>query len=141
MLERRDFLGRGWAFPPEFVKSSKYGGEVVMVEAVEDIEQSLHILLRTSIGERVMQPEYGCNLTDFQFDPTNSALLGFLKDMVFNAILYYEPRIKVERLEVVADGDDWVEGRLRFFIDYKVRQTNSRYNLVWDYYRTEGVRR
>ena len=112
-----------------------------MVEAVEDIEQSLHILLRTSIGERVMQPEYGCNMTDFQFDPTNSALLGFLKDMVFNAILYYEPRIKVERLEVVADGDDWVEGRLRFFIEYKVRQTNSRYNLVWDYYRTEGVRR
>ncbi len=139
MLERRDFLGKGWGFPPEFVKNKAFGGEVVMAEGTDDIEQSLAILLRTSLGERVMQPDYGCNMNDFVFDPMNSTLLGFLKDMVYNAILYHEPRIKLEKLEVVAESTDVVEGYLRFFIDYSVRETNSRYNFVWDYYIKEGV--
>ena len=139
MLERRDFLGKGWSFPPEFAKNKTYGGEVMLVEGTQDIEQSLAILLRTSIGERVMQPDYGCNLADFQFDPMNSTLLGFLKDMVYNAILYYEPRIKVEKLDVLADGPEVLEGFLRFIIDYSVRETNSRFNFVWDYYVKEGV--
>ena len=139
MLERRDFLGKGWSFPPEFIKNKTFGGETLMVEGTQDIEQSLAILLRTSLGERVMQPDYGCNLSDFQFDPMNSTLLGFLKDMVYNAILYYEPRIKLEKLEVVAESTEVLEGYLRFFIDYSVRETNSRYNFVWDYYVKEGV--
>lgn len=139
MLEKRDFLGKGWSFPPEFVKSKAFGGEVMMVEGTDDIEQSLAILLRTSLGERVMQPDYGCNMNDFVFDPMNSTLLGFLKDMVYNAILYHEPRIKLEKLDVVAESTDVLEGYLRFFIDYSVRETNSRYNFVWDYYIKEGV--
>ena len=139
MLERRDFLGKGWSFPPEFVKSKSFGGEVMLVEGVEDIEQSLAILLRTSVGERVMQPNYGCNLADFQFDPMNSALLGFLKDLVLNAILYHEPRIEVENFEISAGGWDAVEGYLRFFIDYSVSGTNSRYNFVYDYYVNEAA--
>ncbi len=139
MPENNDFLGKGWSFPPEFVKSKRHGGEVLMVEGKQDIDQSLDILLRTSIGERVMQPEYGCNMEDFLFDPNNSALLGFLKDTVYNAILYHEPRIRVERLDVTAEGTDAVEGFLRISIDYSIRQTNSRYNFVWDFYQTEGV--
>ena len=139
MPENSDFLGRGWSFPPEFVKSKKNGGEVALVEGKQDIDQSLDILLRTSIGERVMQPEYGCNMNDFLFDPNNSTLIGFLKDMVYNAILYHEPRIRVERLDVVADGTDAIEGRLNISIDYTIRQTNSRYNFVWDFYKTEAV--
>ena len=139
MQENIDFLGKGWAFPPEFVKSSSHGGEVKLVEGRQDIEESLNILLNTSIGERVMQPEYGCNMADFLFDPSNSTLLGFLQDTVFDAILYHEPRIRVERLEVVSAGNEVLEGRLRFFIDYTIRQTNSRYNFVWDFYQTEGV--
>ncbi len=138
MLERRNFLGRGWAFPPEFVKT-KHGGEVMMVEAREDIEQSLGILLRTSLGERVMQPDFGCNLGDYQFDPMNTALLGFMKDLVYNAILYYEPRIQLENLEVSNTAQDAVEGSLRFQIDYIIRSTNSRFNFVYDYYVNESA--
>lgn len=139
MPENNDFLGRGWSFPPEFVKSDRHGGEVILVDGKKDIDQSLNILLRTSVGERVMQPEYGCNMADFLFDTNNGALLGFLKDTIYNAILYHEPRIRVERLEVSADGFDALEGFVRISIDYTVRQTNSRYNFVWDFYATEAV--
>ena len=116
MPEQLDFLGRGWSFPPEFNKSTKLGGEVAMVDGTLDIDQSLHILLRTSLGERVMQPRYGCNLSDYLFEPSNTALLAFLKETVFSAIIYHEPRIKIEELEVVSEGPDLLEGRIRFFI-------------------------
>jgi hypothetical protein len=45
----------------------------------------------------------------------------------------------VDRLEVIATAVDLMEGTLRFEIDYTVRETNSRYNFVWDYYATEGA--
>ncbi len=67
-------LGTGWSFPPAFDKGSN---TAVMVSAEKDIEQSLEILLSTSLGERVMQPDYGCNLKDYQFESVDNALLGF----------------------------------------------------------------
>jgi hypothetical protein len=141
VADNQVFLGRGWSFPPEFTKSPQYGGTVEMVEARADIEQSIGILLRTSIGERVLQPSYGCNMTDFLFTPMSSTMLGFLRDLVFNAILYHEPRIQVERLDVTeSDSMDAIEGRLIFEIDYSIRGTNSRFNFVYDYYLKEGTR-
>jgi len=140
----QSFLGRGWSFPPEFVKPPEglpYGAEVAMVEAQEDIDQSLGILLRTSLGERVLQPTYGCNMDDFLFTPMSATMLGFLRDLVFDAILYHEPRIKVERLDVTeSDSLDAIEGRLIFEIDYTIRTTNSRFNFVFDYYKNEATR-
>ena len=47
------FLGRGWSFPPSFDHTT---GQIRLVEGIEDINQSLEILLSTSLGERVMQP-------------------------------------------------------------------------------------
>ena len=111
-----------------------------MVEGVEDINQSLFILLRTSLGERVMLPGYGCNMSDYVFENMNPTTLGFLRDMVFDAILFHEPRIKLENLDVSpATGLDAWEGRLRFTIEYRVRETNSRFNFVYDFYLKEGV--
>ena len=53
------FLGNGWKFPPVFSKES---AAVEMVNAAEDIRESLWILLSTAPGERVMVPEFGCAL-------------------------------------------------------------------------------
>ena len=55
MPSEASFLGRGWAFPPTFVAG---GSEVEMAEGVEDIHQSLTILLSTERGERVMPYAY-----------------------------------------------------------------------------------
>lgn len=132
------FLGRGWSFPPSFDKTV---GRVNMVSDEEDINQSLNILLSTSLGERVMQPTYGCNLADFQFEPLNVGLIGYLKDLVENAILYFEPRIIVENIQVTeVDSFDLIEGKFTISVDYLIDGTNSRYNYVYDFYLREANR-
>jgi phage baseplate assembly protein W len=132
------FLGTGWAFPPTFNKSI---GTVEMVSDEEDIRQSLHILLSTSLGERVMQPDYGCNLNDYVFEGLNSTTIGYIKERVANSILYYEPRIVVERIEVTSAGSvDNLEGRFLIDLTYSIPGTNSRFNYVYDFYKNEAVK-
>ncbi len=134
----KSFLGTGWSFPPAFDRNS---GTIEMVSEIQDIEQSLDILLSTSLGERVMQPEYGCDLKDYLFEPLNSSVIGYLKDRVENAILYYEPRIVVENIEVTAqDSIDLIEGNFTISLDYIIPETNSRFNYVFDFYKNEALR-
>ncbi|SHE51736.1 GPW/gp25 family protein [Pedobacter caeni] len=132
------FLGTGWSFPPEFNSESR---TVEMVSGREDINQSLNILLSTSLGERVMQPQYGCDLTDYVFESLNNSVIGYLKDRVSNAILFYEPRIKVELITVTAnDSFELIEGRFTISIEYSIPGTNSRFNYVYDYYKNEALK-
>ena len=132
------FIGTGWSFPPEFDNES---GSVEMVSGEEDINESLHILLSTSLGERVMQPEYGCNMDSYIFDSLNSTLIGIIKERVENSIMFYEPRIIAEKIEVTtADSFDLLEGRFTISIDYSIPGTNSRFNYVYDYYLNEASR-
>lgn len=135
---KNTFLGKGWAFPPTFNKST---ASVEMVSDEEDIRQSLHILLSTSLGERVMQPDYGCNLNDYVFEGLNSTTIGYIKERVANSILYYEPRIVVEQIEVTNAGSiDNLEGRFLIAITYSIPGTNSRFNYVYDFYKNEAVK-
>jgi len=133
----RSFLGTGWAFPPEFDNET---GTVALVNEEEDIKQSLNILLSTSLGERVMQPGYGCNLNDYLFEPLNSTVIGYIKDLVENAILLYEPRIIAGNIEVTPnDSIDLIEGRFTISVEYTIPETNSRFNFVYDYYKNEAL--
>ena len=132
------FLGKGWAFPPEFNKST---GTVDLVSDEEDIRQSLYILLSTSLGERVMQPDYGCNLNDYVFESLSSTTIGYIKERVANSIPYYESRIIVEQIEVTSEGSaDNLEGRFLINITYSIPGTNSRFNYVYPFYRNEAVK-
>lgn len=136
MTNEDSFLGTGWAFPPSFDRDS---ATAEMVQEEEDIEQSLHILLSTSIGERVMQPSYGCNLRDYQFEPVSNTFIGFLVDLVERAILFHEPRIVVENISITEAGDfQLFEGKLLISIDYVIAGTNSRFNYVYDFYLREA---
>lgn len=131
------FIGTGWKFPPAFDYDT---GSVSLVNGTDDIEESLNILLSTTLGERVMRPQYGCNLIDYVFDPLDSGMIGFLKDRVQNSILFYEPRITIESIEVTAPDDPelW-EGRFTIKLEYSIPKTNSRYNYVFDYYLNEAA--
>lgn len=132
------FLGTGWSFPPAFNKET---GLVDMVSDMEDINQSLDILLSTYLGERVMQPKYGCNLNDYLFEGLSSSTIGYIKDRVSNAILYYEPRILAENIEVTSDDStDLLEGRFLISVEYTIPGTNSRFNYVYDYYKNEALK-
>ena len=135
---KNSFLGKGWAFPPAFNKAT---GTVEMVADEEDIRQSLHILLSTSLGERVMQPDYGCNLNDYVFEGLNNTTIGYIKERVANSILYYEPRIVVESIDVTSAGSvDNLEGRFLIDISFSIPGTNSRFNYVYDFYKNEAVK-
>ncbi len=128
------FLGTGWNFPPAFDKNR---GETEMLSDVEDIQSSLHILLTTRLGERVMQPTYGCNLDELVFEAMSSTFKSYIKDLVKTAILYHEPRIKLNKVELDDSRD--LEGIILIVIDYTVRTTNSRFNYVFPYYKNEGT--
>lgn len=131
-------LGTGWAFPPAFDQAS---GTVALVSNEDDIRESLNILLSTSLGERVMQPTYGCNLNDYMFESLGSSMIGFIKDRVENAILIYESRIVVDKINVTDDGSfDLVEGKFIITIEYTIPGTNSRFNYVYDYYKNEALK-
>lgn len=130
----RSFLGRGWAFPPRF---DRVTGTVGMVSEDRDIRESLLILFSTSPGERVMLPEFGCSLHEHVFDGTDDTTLTNIKSLIFDAILFFEPRIKLEDIQF--DTQRMPEGALQIILDYTVLTTNSRSNMVIPYYLSEGT--
>ncbi len=132
--QSESFLGTGWSFPPTFTKADQ---GVAMTSDVDDINGSLTILLSTRLGERVMQSKYGCNLDVLLFESINTSLKTYVKDLVKTAILYYEPRILVEKIAI--NNDTEVEGQLLLSIDYVIRKTNSRHNFVYPFYKNEGT--
>ncbi len=129
-----DFLGTGWSFPPAFDAALR---TVKLTEKVDDIERSLHVLLTTRVGERVMQPKYGCNMDELVFESLNTATITLIKDKIATAILYFEPRIDAKNITI--NTDNILEGTIIVEIDYIVRATNSRFNFVFPYYRIEGT--
>ena len=133
METNRSFLGRGWGFPPEFNRLTK---AVNMLEDEADIKSSLEILLSTRLGERVMVPNYGCNLDELLFKPLTLTLKTFVVDLIKTAILYHEPRIDINKIEI--DPTNELEGVLLIILDYTVRATNSRKNMVYPFYKEEG---
>jgi len=135
-MENNDkaFLGTGWGFPPTFNKAS---ASVQLVSAEEDICESLQILLSTSLGERVMQPTYGCNLQDFVFEPLSPTITSSIKEQLRTSILYHEPRILLNSLDLSLD--EQLQGRVNLTIDYTILNTNSRFNLVYPFYLEEST--
>jgi phage baseplate assembly protein W len=133
-FKNNDFLGKGWSFPPEFDVAAQ-GVEVT--EKVLDIQRSLEILLSTKVGERVMQPKYGCNMDELVFESLDTTTKTIIKEKIQTAILYFEPRIDVKKIEMNTDNE--LEGIIMLEIEYIVRATNSRFNFVYPYYRNEGT--
>jgi len=129
----QSFLGEGWGFPPEFNRGAKM---VVTTSGEDDIKKSLEILLSTRLGERIMLPNYGCNLEELLFQPLDLSLKTYVKDLIKTAILYHEPRIDVLRVDI--DNTNELEGELLIKIDYLIRITNSRANMVYPFYTIEG---
>ena len=137
MADPRDlppsFLGRGWSFPPQFVHRT---GELLMTADEADIAASLEVLFRTTLGERFLVPAYGLDMHEALFEPMSTTMRTFLKDRMKTAILIYEPRITLDALDITTPDPN--DGSLRVFIEYKVRTTNSRYNLVFPFYRLDS---
>jgi uncharacterized protein len=126
------FLGQGWSFPPVFIQNA---AEVKMISNEADIHNSLLVLMSTRIGERIMQPSYGCNLDSLLFEPLTTTLATEMKDVITMAILNFESRIRP--IDIIFNLID-TNGIIEIEIQYLVKATNSRYNLVYPFYINEA---
>lgn len=129
----RSFLGIGWSFPPTF-RNEFYG--VDMLEKEEVVKSSIHIILATITGERVMLPTFGCNLQPFVFEVMNVPNITLIEKIVKEVLVFHEPRIIVE--SVSTDFND-AEGILNIRVEYTIITTNTRYNYVYPFYINEAT--
>ncbi len=129
----KTFLGNGWIDPPAFDRS---GSPTRMVAYEENIRQSLRTLLNTSPGERVHRYDYGCPIRRYAFEIMDVSTQTLLRDEIERAIVRFEPRVELHRVDFEADEKG---GLLRIVIDYTVRRTNRRTNMVYPFYLNEGT--
>jgi len=131
MLEENSFLGKGWSFPPSFDEHSR---EVIMLSGTEDIQSSLQVLLSTRLGERLMQPRYGCNTDEMLFEIMDTTFKTEMKKKIEVSILLFEPRIDLEKIDIIQNE---LDGKILLSVDYIVRATNTRGNLIYPFYLSE----
>jgi len=130
-LSTNDFLGTGWAFPVRVG-----AGAIEVVSGDKDVRQSIHLILATATGERVMRPDFGCGIHDLVFAAVNTQLIARVRREVEDALRTYEARIEVLRVAVATRG--LAVGRLDVEIDYRVRTTNQTGNYVYPFYFREA---
>ncbi len=128
----KEFLGKGWKFP---IKVDTRGG-IALSKYEEKIRESIMIILSTAKGERVMRPDFGCDIHDFTFSIINTSTLTMIKSAVGDALLLWEPRIEVLDVETTTERIN--DGILLISIDYKIRTTNTGFNLVYPFYLKPG---
>lgn len=122
-----DFVGRGFPFPLRIDER----GSMTLVGGSEELERSMTVVISTAPGERPFRPRFGCRIWELMFEPINEATLGLMEMYVEEAIRMWEPRVDVDQILVEPDSMD---GAVRISIDYTVRSTNDRRNLVYPFY-------
>jgi phage baseplate assembly protein W len=129
--DARAFLGRGLAFP---VAVGADGG-LAMAEYEEDIRQAIRIILDTDPGERAMRPDFGAGLRALVFEPINTHTLALVRHRVEQALVVWEPRIDSIGITTEARPQ---QGLVEVEVRYRVRTTNTFYNLVYPFHLQEG---
>jgi phage baseplate assembly protein W len=124
----REFLGSGWAFPVDLAADAT----IALATEEDKVRQSIELVLRTAPGERPMRPDFGCGIHELVFEAVGNAMIGRVIAAVSSALATWEPRIDVLDVSAQQDSDD--PTRLLIEIDYRVRSTNSRFNLVFPFY-------
>lgn len=128
----RDFLGVGWAFPV----GVDARGRIALARQERDIEEAIHIILLTPKGQRVMRPEFGCQIHDLIFAPNDATTFGLAAYYVEEALAMWEPRIRVSEVNARPDPENL--GRLLIDITYEVKATHDSRSLVFPFYRIPG---
>lgn len=132
--EAKSFLGVGWKFP---IQVDKTTGRIKTSSYEEDIKEAIKIIIMTRKGERVMKPEFGCNLQNYVFDILNNTTLNSMKRDILEALILWEPRIIEPEVNINFDNKE--KNKVNIEISYKVRSTNNQFNLVYPYYINEGI--
>lgn len=127
-----EFLGTGWQYPV----TTDHRGDIELSETERDIRESITIILGTAKGERIMRPEFGCEIHDHVYSSATPATLNLIESSVREALVRWEPRIDIENITARTDEED--PNRIAIEIEYYVRTTNSLANMVYPFHITEG---
>lgn len=123
-----DFLGVGWTSPVKL--NDKY--QIEMAHHEECVRQSLLMILGTAKGDRIMRPDFGCGIHDLVFANNSPSMFGRIIHEVRQALINWEARIDI--LDINAYPDEKQPNLLLIKINYQVRTTNNRFNLVYPFY-------
>lgn len=133
-MEEDGFLGRGFGFPVNVWPAT---GQFRESAGEEDIRQAIRLILSTRKGERVMRPQFGCDIYNFMFGTMDDTSIYLMEEAVLEALMEWEPRIRDITVRGVMSGTD--SGAAEFHIQYTVRSTNSMYNMVYPFFISEGT--
>lgn len=132
-MENYSYLGKGWNYPPRLNSEDE---KTVMTAKDENIRQSLWTLLSTSPGERVHRHDYGCPIRKYLFEKIDTTTRTLIREQIEKSIIFFEPRITLHSVTLDIDQH---EGMMHIKLDYTVRQTNRRSNMVYPFYLNEGT--
>jgi phage baseplate assembly protein W len=130
--QSHDVIGSGWSFPV----TVDARGRIALSRRERDIEEAILLILLTPKGQRVMRPEFGCQIHDLIFAPNDSNTAGLAVFYVEEALAMWEPRIRV--IDVAAVPDDALDARLLITIRYEIKATYDVRSLVFPFYRIPG---
>jgi hypothetical protein len=122
-------LGSGWGYPVQLDDRR----QIALTTGEYDIEQAIFMILSTPKGQRVMRPEFGCQVHELVFDLNDANTAGLAEYYVKEALEMWEPRIIVQKVDARADPED--AGRLVIAIQYEIKATHDRRSLVYPFYR------
>lgn len=132
-MSDKSFLGTAISYPLELKETTEV---TVMVSDEQNIWQSLQILLSTTPGERVHRFDYGCPIHQYVFELMNTTTQTIIKELIERAIILFEPRISLNK---VSFDIKQLEGVMLIELDYTIRKTNRRSNMVYPFYLREGT--
>lgn len=125
--QQQEYLGQGWGFPLQL----NVQGGIKFSSEDEKVRQSIWIILRTSPGERVYRPTFGCRLSELAFAPLNSETLLQIRIYVTEALEVWEPRIILDAVRAEADP---ILGKVDILIKYKLKDYPDVYSFVYPFY-------
>jgi phage baseplate assembly protein W len=124
-----DFYGTGIAQP----MSLSVTNGVLSSTGTDRVEQSIRVILGTQQGERVMRPDFGCNLRSLVFAPMNEATLNLARHYVLDGLTQWEPRIDVTDV-VITPGP----GQLIISVNYRLKATQQPGTLIYRFSRGQA---
>lgn len=127
-----DIIGVGWKFP---IRVNAKGG-LSYSSGPDRIQDAIWIILSTSLGERVIRENFGAGANDYVFQLNSDVVRVQLSAAVSAALTKWEPRIKLLSV-IVQQGSE--PSQVLIVIDYQIRSTNQRSNLVYPLYLQEGA--
>jgi uncharacterized protein len=131
-MNRSDFIGKGWRFP---ITVNAKGG-INSSEGPQRISDAIWVIIKTSLGERLMRPTFGAGVNDFVFQSNSSVIRTQLVASIKQALLKWEPRINIKQVKADPVPDE--PSQVLVSIEYTIRDTNELFNVVYPFYLQEA---